>query len=84
MPKIIITIEKIDPELEKVIERSIIIEDIDRQYVKVSKEPLSIKIEGSSYSRIRAIVNSYISWINTIILTINKLEEIESGGKNFT
>ncbi|WP_338601138.1 KEOPS complex subunit Pcc1 [Sulfolobus tengchongensis] len=64
-------------ELEDIIYNSIIIEKIDTKYVKIRKNPIEISINAPSITRARAIMNSYILWIYTIL---KSLEEVEKGG----
>ncbi|QGA69535.1 KEOPS complex subunit Pcc1 [Sulfolobus sp. E11-6] len=68
-------------KLEDIIYESIIIEKIDTKYVKIEKSPLQIKIDAPSITRARAIMNSYILWIYTIL---KSLEEVKKSGREIT
>ncbi|ACP38163.1 KEOPS complex subunit Pcc1 [Saccharolobus islandicus] len=68
-------------ELQDIIYDSIIIEKIDTKYVKIKKSPLQIEIDAPSITRARAIMNSYILWIYTIL---KSLEEVEKSGREIT
>ncbi|MEM4084852.1 MAG: KEOPS complex subunit Pcc1 [Saccharolobus sp.] len=63
--------------LSDIIYNSILVEKIDKEYVKIEKNPLKIEIKVPSVTRARAIMNSYILWIYTIL---KSLEEVERFG----
>ncbi|MEM0362969.1 MAG: KEOPS complex subunit Pcc1 [Sulfolobaceae archaeon] len=63
--------------LSDIIYNSILVEKIDKEYVKIEKNPLKIEIKVPSITRARAIMNSYILWIYTIL---KSLEEVERFG----
>jgi len=44
--------------------------------MQIEEEKLTIEINHKSLSRIRALMNSYIFWIYTILSTLEKLGEI--------
>ncbi|BCU70626.1 hypothetical protein [Stygiolobus caldivivus] len=69
-----IKIDEVDGELKKVIFNSILIEQLDQKIVKIDRNNASLLIVANSLSRGRAIMNSYISWIYTIIETLNKVK----------
>ena len=60
-------------EEKDLIFNSILQESIDNKVVKINKEKSEIIITPHSLSRGRAIMNSYISWIYTIMETIKKV-----------
>jgi len=72
MIEIKITIEGTDEE-KTLLFNSILQESIDSKVVKVNKEKSEIIIKPQSLSRGRAIMNSYISWIYTIMETIKRV-----------
>ena len=72
MIEIKITIEGTDEE-KTLLFNSILQESIDSKVVKVNKERSEIIIRPQSLSRGRAIMNSYISWIYTIMETIKRV-----------
>ena len=63
--------------LSDIIYNSILVEKTDKEYVKIEKNPLKIEIKVPSITRARAIMNSYILWIYTIL---KSLEEVERFG----
>ncbi|BCS92063.1 hypothetical protein L3N51_00051 [Metallosphaera sp. J1] len=67
-----ITLDSLDPELKDLIKNALIIEDVDREYVSMSDD--SIIIRCDSVSRCRAIMNSYIFWIYSVLSTLNEVE----------
>ncbi|AOL15767.1 KEOPS complex Pcc1 subunit [Sulfolobus sp. A20] len=60
--------------IEDIIYNSIIIEKIDTKYVKIERDPLRIIINSPTLTRTRAIMNSYILWLYTIL---KSLEEVK-------
>lgn len=80
MLRIKILINSEDNERDKInniIYNSIIVEKVDIKYVKVKREPFEIEINAPSVTRARAIMNSYILWLYTIL---KSLEEVEKSG----
>lgn len=67
-----ITLDSLDPELKDLIKNALIIEDVDREYVSMSDD--SIIIRCDNVSRCRAIMNSYIFWIYSVLSTLNEVE----------
>mgnify|MGYP001772478235 CR=1 FL=1 len=74
MIEIRITIEGTDEE-KRILFNSILQESIDSKVIKVNKEKSEIIIRPQSISRGRAIMNSYISWIYTIMETIKRVKQ---------
>jgi len=72
MIEIKITIEGSEEE-KTLLFNSILQESIDSNVVKVNKDKSEIIITPRSLSRGRAIMNSYISWIYTIMETIKRV-----------
>jgi len=72
MIEIKITIEGSEEE-KTLLFNSILQESIDSNVVKVNKDKSEIVITPRSLSRGRAIMNSYISWIYTIMETIKRV-----------
>lgn len=68
-----ISLEKANNEIISLLNKSILIENIDRKYVKIDS-PLKITITAKSISRGRAIMNSYIFWIYTILRILEEVE----------
>jgi tRNA threonylcarbamoyladenosine modification (KEOPS) complex Pcc1 subunit len=64
-------------KIDNIIYNSIIVEKVDIKYVKVKREPFEIEINAPSVTRARAIMNSYILWLYTIL---KSLEEVEKSG----
>jgi tRNA threonylcarbamoyladenosine modification (KEOPS) complex Pcc1 subunit len=69
-----IKFENIDESLRKILFNSILLEKVDQRVVNIDKDKSLIIISANSISRGRAIMNSYISWIYTIIETLNKVK----------
>jgi tRNA threonylcarbamoyladenosine modification (KEOPS) complex Pcc1 subunit len=69
-----IKFENIDDSLRKILFNSILLEKVDQRVVNIDKDKSLITISANSISRGRAIMNSYISWIYTIIETLNKVK----------
>ncbi|QGR18908.1 hypothetical protein D1868_02170 [Stygiolobus azoricus] len=69
-----IKFENIDDSLRKILFNSILLEKVDQRVVNIDKDKSLIVISANSISRGRAIMNSYISWIYTIIETLNKVK----------
>jgi tRNA threonylcarbamoyladenosine modification (KEOPS) complex Pcc1 subunit len=69
-----IKFENIDDSLRKILFNSILLEKVDQRVVNIDKDKSLIMISANSISRGRAIMNSYISWIYTIIETLNKVK----------
>ncbi|PVU76073.1 hypothetical protein DDW11_00360 [Sulfolobus sp. SCGC AB-777_G06] len=69
-----IKFENIDDSLRKILFNSILLEKVDQRVVNIDKDKSLIIISANSISRGRAIMNSYISWIYTIIETLNKVK----------
>lgn len=69
-----IKFENIDDSLRKILFNSILLEKVDQRVVNINKDKSLIIISANSISRGRAIMNSYISWIYTIIETLNKVK----------
>jgi len=69
-----IKFENIDDSLRKILFNSILLEKVDQKVVNIDKDKSLITISANSISRGRAIMNSYISWIYTIIETLNKVK----------
>lgn len=70
-----IKFENIDDSLRKILFNSILLEKVDQRVVNIDKDKSVIIISANSISRGRAIMNSYISWIYTIIETLNKVRD---------
>jgi tRNA threonylcarbamoyladenosine modification (KEOPS) complex Pcc1 subunit len=64
-------------KIDNIFYNSIIVEKVDIKYVKVKREPFEIEINAHSVTRARAIMNSYILWLYTIL---KSLEEVEKSG----
>lgn len=60
-------------EEKRLIMDSIIQEDIDKKIIYINREKSEILIKAHTLSRGRAIINSYISWIYTIMETIKRV-----------
>lgn len=73
-----------EPRLRELVYASIVLEDIDREYVTIVKDPLTIRVQAETLSRARAILNSYISWVYTVLSVVENIEEMKSGRKDFT
>jgi|OSPMetMinimDraft_2_1075162.scaffolds.fasta_scaffold05677_2 tRNA threonylcarbamoyladenosine modification (KEOPS) complex Pcc1 subunit len=69
-----IKFENVDDSLRKILFNSILLEKVDQRVVNIDKDKSLIIISANSISRGRAIMNSYISWIYTIIETLNKVK----------
>jgi len=74
--KVKIEIELIDFDkyLSDIIFNSILPEKIDDKLVNINKDLGKFVIKANSISRGRAIMNSYISWIYSILRTIGEVK----------
>ncbi|WP_240931139.1 hypothetical protein [Acidianus sulfidivorans] len=63
-----------DNSVMQLLNKSILMEKIDKNYVTI-ESPLNISIRAESISRGRAIMNSYIFWIYTILRTLEEVEK---------
>ena len=70
-----IKVDEVDENLRKVLFDSILIEKLDQKLVNLDKQNGVLTITAETLSRGRAIMNSYISWIYTIIETLNKVKD---------
>lgn len=77
MISITISIDGIPDDISEIIHKAVILEKNDEQYVSITN-PLGIKIKAETVSRGRAIMNSYIFWLYTILRT---LEEVDKCGR---
>ncbi|BDC19319.1 family 52 olfactory receptor [Acidianus sp. HS-5] len=77
MISITISIDGIPDDIREIIRSAILLEKIDERYVSIT-DPLNIKIKAEAISRGRAIMNSYIFWLYTILRT---LEEVDKSGR---
>ncbi len=73
-----ISLKPFNSELRNLIKNSLIIEDIDKEFVSIVDDSILIKCD--SVSRCRAIMNSYIFWIYSVLSTLNEVEQ--DGRKN--
>lgn len=73
MISISISLDNLDNKTVSLLDKSILIEKIDKNYVSI-QSPLKITITAKSISRGRAIMNSYIFWIYTILRTLEEVE----------
>ncbi|BFI75177.1 KEOPS complex subunit Pcc1 [Sulfurisphaera ohwakuensis] len=62
-------------EERQLIFNSVLPEGIDTKYIRIDKENSEIIIKAPTISRGRAIMNSYISWIYTILETIKRVNK---------
>ncbi|EHP69439.1 hypothetical protein MetMK1DRAFT_00021950 [Metallosphaera yellowstonensis MK1] len=76
MIRIIISMDRIPEEVTRTLSKALIIEDIDKEFVRISEGP-TIDIKCETVTRCRAIMNSYIFWIYSVLRT---LEEVEHNG----
>lgn len=60
--------------LGEIIYNSIKPDVITDNNVNINKNPLDIKISADSISRGRAIMNSYLFWIYTILATLKEVD----------
>lgn len=60
--------------LGEIIYNSIRPDVITDNNVNINKNPLDIKISADSISRGRAIMNSYLFWIYTILATLKEVD----------
>jgi len=77
MISITISINEIPEDIREIARKAILLEKIDEKYVKMD-DPLTIRIKAETISRGRAIMNSYIFWLYTILRT---LEEVDKSGR---
>ncbi|AEB96079.1 MULTISPECIES: hypothetical protein [Metallosphaera] len=69
-----ISLKGLDKEVRSLVRDALLIEDIDKHYVKLSDDEITISCETAS--RCRAIMNSYIFWIYSVISTLNEVDWI--------
>ena len=72
--KIEIELIDFDRRLNDIIFNSILPEKIDDKLVNINKDLGKFVIKANSISRGRAIMNSYISWIYSILRTISEVK----------
>ncbi|AAY79998.1 hypothetical protein [Sulfolobus acidocaldarius] len=74
--KVLINIElkEVDQNLKDILFGSILVEKVDERVVSINEKLGTITITSNSVSRGRAVINSYISWIYTILETLNKVK----------
>lgn len=72
--KIEIELIDFDKQLSDIIFNSILPEKIDDKLVNINKDLGKFVIKANSISRGRAIMNSYISWIYSILRTIGEVK----------
>ncbi|MFP3225445.1 MAG: hypothetical protein RXQ80_00775 [Sulfolobaceae archaeon] len=72
--KIEIELIDFDKNLSDIIFNSILPEKIDDKLVNINKDLGKFVIKANSISRGRAIMNSYISWIYSILRTIGEVK----------
>ncbi|MDT7875650.1 hypothetical protein DDW09_03545 [Sulfolobus sp. SCGC AB-777_L09] len=72
--KIEIELIDFDKHLSDIIFNSILPEKIDDKLVNINKDLGKFVIKANSISRGRAIMNSYISWIYSILRTIGEVK----------
>ncbi|MEM1625872.1 MAG: hypothetical protein QXV69_01080 [Sulfolobaceae archaeon] len=69
-----VELSELDTETLDIIFNSILIEDIDKKYIIIER-PLKVKISAPRISRGKAIMNSYIFWIYSILSIMKKVSE---------
>jgi tRNA threonylcarbamoyladenosine modification (KEOPS) complex Pcc1 subunit len=72
--KIEIELIDFDKHLSDIIFNSILPEKIDDKLVNINKDLGKFVIKANTISRGRAIMNSYISWIYSILRTIGEVK----------
>lgn len=77
MIRITINTEGLSSDYISLLSKALLIEDIDRKFVRISDGPV-IEIDCETITRCRAVMNSYIFWIYTVLRT---LEEVERYGR---
>ncbi len=78
MTTINISLDGFDENIKDLLRKVLLIEDNDKPYVSISSDTISISCDA--ISRCRAIMNSYIFWIYTVLSTLNEVNK--NGGKN--
>lgn len=77
-----ISLKRIDPSMAELLYKAINQEEIDKGLVELSlSNDLAIKINADTLTRSRAILNSYILWLYTIL---QSLEEVEKNDREIT
>jgi tRNA threonylcarbamoyladenosine modification (KEOPS) complex Pcc1 subunit len=74
MITISVEIKDFPKDIENIISKSILLEKIDINYISISNSPFKIDIKSPSITRGRAIMNSYIFWIYTILRVIEEVK----------
>jgi len=69
MIEIEIELLDVDNDVLNIILNSILVEKIDKKYISI-ENPFKVKIVAPRISRGKAIMNSYIFWIYSILSTI--------------
>ncbi|BBG24412.1 KEOPS complex subunit Pcc1 [Sulfuracidifex tepidarius] len=81
-PRIEISLRQIDPNMAELLYKAINQEEIDKGLVELSlNKGLTIRIDADTITRSRAILNSYILWLYTIL---QSLEEVEKNDREIT
>ncbi len=74
MIMISVEISDFPKNMENIVSKSILLEKIDVNYISISNSPFKIDIKSPSITRGRAIMNSYIFWIYTILRVIEEVK----------
>lgn len=69
-----IVLDNVPITLNNILYKSIEPETSKEKYVMIKENPLDIKISAQSISRGRAIMNSYLFWIYTILATLKEVD----------
>ncbi len=69
-----IELSGLDEKTKSIIFNSVKVEEIDRKYVRIEREPFKLVIEAERLSRGRAIMNSYIFWLYTILRIVEEVK----------
>ncbi|WP_246253047.1 hypothetical protein [Acidianus brierleyi] len=74
MITISLELKDLPKDIENIVSKSILLEKIDLNYISISSSPFKIDIKSPSITRGRAIMNSYIFWIYTILRVIEEVK----------
>ncbi|MCI2414603.1 MAG: hypothetical protein MPF33_05040 [Candidatus Aramenus sp.] len=69
-----IEISGLDDKTKSIIFNTVKVEEMDRKYVRIEEDPFKITISAERLSRGRAIMNSYIFWLYTILRIVEEVK----------
>jgi hypothetical protein len=74
MIEILIEIKETDEVLKNILIKSFLVENVDKKFVNIG-EPFLLSIKAQRLSRARAIMNSYMLQLYSILSTLKEVEK---------